>query len=159
LNAFIAILQLNKNMNTVLFVCIHNSARSQMAEAFLNALGNNKFTAESAGIEKGTLNPLVVKAMQEVGIDISGNKTKEAFDFLRQGKKFDAVITVCDAASAEKCPVFPGKVKRLSWSFADPSQFQGSEEEKLQQIRIVRDQIKEKVTEFITEASVLSYWL
>ncbi|MGN6569718.1 MAG: arsenate reductase ArsC [Flavipsychrobacter sp.] len=146
-------------MYTVLFVCIHNSARSQMAEAFLNELGNNKFTAESAGIEKGTLNPLVVKAMQETGIDISGNKTKEAFEFIKQGKNFDAVITVCDAASAEKCPVFPGKVKRLSWSFPDPSQFQGTEEEKLQQIRTVRDEIKEKVSEFITEASAVSYWL
>lgn len=146
-------------MYTVLFVCIHNSARSQMAEAFLNELGNNKFTAESAGIEKGILNPLVVKAMQETGIDISNNKTKEAFEFIKQGKKFDAVITVCDAASAEKCPVFPGKVKRLSWSFPDPSQFQGTEEEKLQQIRTVRDEIKEKVSEFITEASAVSYWL
>lgn len=146
-------------MNTILFVCIHNSARSQMAEAFLNTLGNGKFIAESAGIEKGTLNPLVVRAMQEMGIDISGNQTKEAFEFLRQGRKFDAVITVCDAASDEKCPVFPGRVKRLSWSFPDPSTFQGTEEEKMQRIRAVRDEIKEKVTQFITEASELNYWL
>src|ERR1700743_2711092 len=102
-------------MKTVLFVCIHNSARSQMAEAFLNYLGKGKFIAESGGIEKGTLNPLVVSAMQEIGIDIGNNQTKEAFDILKEGKKFDAVITVCDAASAEKCPVFPGKIKRLAW--------------------------------------------
>lgn len=146
-------------MNSVLFVCIHNSARSQMAEAFLNALGKGAFIAESAGIEKGTLNPLVVRAMQEVGIDISGNTTKEVVDFLQQGKKFDAVVTVCDAASAEKCPVFPGKVKRLSWSFPDPSKFQGTEEEKMQRIRTVRDEIKKKVTEFINEANEPNYWL
>lgn len=146
-------------MYSVLFVCIHNSARSQMAEAFLNTMGHDKFKAESAGIEKGSLNPLVVRAMQELDIDISNNETKEAFEFIRQGKRFDAVITVCDAASAERCPVFPGKVKRLAWSFPDPSQFQGTEEEKMQQIRIVRDEIKEKVSEFITEANELKYWL
>jgi arsenate reductase len=146
-------------MKKVLFVCIHNSARSQMAEAFLSTMGNGKFEAESAGIEKGTLNPLVVKAMMETGIDISGNETNEAFEFLKQGRKYDAVITVCDAASAEKCPIFPGNVKRIAWSFTDPSAFKGTEEEKLQQIRLVRDEIKEKVTEFVKEASDFKYWM
>ena len=146
-------------MKKVLFVCIHNSARSQMAEAFLNTLGEGKFAAESAGIEKGTLNPLVVKAMAEAGIDISGKETNEAFEFIKQGRKYDAVITVCDAASAERCPVFPGNTKREAWSFADPSAFAGTEEEKLQRIRIVRDEIKEQVTEFIKEASEFNYWL
>ncbi len=89
-----------------------------MAEAFLNANGEGTFIAESAGIEKGVLNPLVVKAMQEIGIDISGNQTNEAFEFLKQGRKYDAVVTVCDAASAERCPVFPGNLKRLAWSFS-----------------------------------------
>ena len=145
-------------MKKVLFVCIHNSARSQMAEAFLNAYGGEQFKAESAGIEKGTLNPLVVTSMLETGIDISGNQTNEAFEFLKEGRKYDAVITVCDAASAEKCPVFPGNVKRRAWSFPDPSRFEGTEEEKLQQIRVVRDEIKDKVTGFIKEASELSYW-
>src|ERR1043165_8633460 len=101
-------------MIKVLFVCIHNSARSQMAEAFLNALGNGKFHAESAGIEKGKLNPLVVKSMLEEGIDMSNNQTNEVAQFLREGRTYDAVITVCDAANAEKCPVFPGKVKRIA---------------------------------------------
>lgn len=90
----------------ILFVCIHNSARSQMAEAFLNLYGEGRLIAESAGLEKGKLNPNVVKVMQEIGIDISQNETKEVFDFFRQGKLYQAVITVCDAASAESCPVF-----------------------------------------------------
>ena len=148
-----------KNMKKVLFVCIHNSARSQMAEAFLNKYGEGKFIAESAGIEKGALNPVVVKAMQEVGIDISGNQTNEVFEFLKQGRKYDAVITVCDAANAEKCPVFPGKTKRIAWSFPDPSGFGGTEEEKLARVRPVRDEIEEKIKEFIEEAGELKYWL
>lgn len=145
-------------MHRVLFVCIHNSARSQMAEAFLNNLGNGRFEAESAGIEKGRLNPLVVNAMQEIGIDISGNATNEAAEFLREGRRYDAVITVCDAANAEKCPVFPGKVKREAWSFPDPSAFQGTDEERTAKVRAVRDEIREKVKEFIAEASSVAYW-
>lgn len=146
-------------MHKVLFVCIHNSARSQMAEAFLNELGKGNFVAESAGIEKGKLNPLVVKAMAEIGIDISQNKTSDVFNFLEQGKTYDAVITVCDAASAEKCPVFPGKAKKIAWSFEDPSAFKGSEDEKMDKVRAVRDCIKQQVQTFIKEASELAYWL
>lgn len=95
----------------VLFVCIHNSARSQMAEAFLNKHGPRQFETESAGIEPGKLNPNVVKVMQEVGIDLSRKGTQGVFDLFRQGKFYNAVITVCDAASAERCPIFPGVVK------------------------------------------------
>ncbi len=133
----------------VLFVCIHNSARSQMAEAFLNTLGEGRFQAESAGLEPGKLNQLVVKSMSEEGIDISGNRTKDVFDFHRQGKKYDYVITVCDEASGERCPIFPGALKTLHWSFADPSSFKGSDEEKLKRISEVRKAIKTKVVEFI----------
>jgi len=143
----------------VLFVCIHNSARSQMAEAFLKHLGGESFDAESAGIEPGKLNPIVVQVMQEVGIDISSKGTQAVFDLFRQGKGYQAVITVCDAASAERCPIFPGMIKRISWSFSDPSQFTGSKEEILEQTRQVRDEIKEKVMEFINEASELKYWI
>jgi arsenate reductase len=143
----------------VLFVCIHNSARSQMAEAFLKQLGGSNFEVESAGIEKGNLNPNVVTVMAEIGIDISNNKTKEVFDLFQQGKFYQAVITVCDAASAEQCPIFPGMVKRIAWSFADPSRFSGTQEEILQQIRTVRDEIKAKIQEFITEASNLTFWM
>ena len=111
----------------VLFVCIHNSARSQMAEAFLNQICGDEFEAHSAGLEPGRLNPIVVEAMQEVGIDISGNKTKAVFDFIKSGKMFAYVITVCDEASAERCPIFPGVTTRLHWGFPDPSGFQGAQ--------------------------------
>jgi arsenate reductase (thioredoxin) len=137
----------------VLFVCIHNSARSQMAEAYLNRLGGDRFEAESAGIEPGTLNPLAVEAMKEDGIDISANKTKDVFDFLKAGRLFSYVVTVCDETAAERCPVFPGPGKRLHWSFPDPSQLQGSREEKLAQTRVIRDQIKRRIETFVKESS------
>jgi arsenate reductase len=143
----------------VLFVCIHNSARSQMAEAFLNKYGKDQFEAESAGIEPGKLNPIVVKVMQEEGIDLSNKKTQAVFDLFKTGRRYNAVITVCDAASAERCPIFPGTVKRLAWSFEDPSSFKGSEEETLNHTRIVRDEIKKTILEFIEEASGVKYWL
>ena len=120
-----------------------------MAEAFLKKYGGEFFEVESAGIEPGKLNPIVVKAMQEIGVDISNNKTKDVFDFLRQGKLFNFVITVCDAASGERCPIFPGVSMRLQWSFADPSAFTGTEEEKLERTRIVRDDIRTRILEFL----------
>ncbi len=135
----------------VLFVCIHNSARSQMAEAFLNNFGGDKFEAQSAGFEPGTLNPIVVEAMQEIGIDISKNKTKDVFDFFKQGRMFSYVITVCDESSAESCPIFPGMSTRLHWSFTDPSALEGSQENKLARTRTIRDDIKKKINEFIQQ--------
>lgn len=135
----------------VLFVCIHNSARSQMSEAFLNTLGGDKFSAESAGLEPGLLNPLVVKSMKEIGIDISQNRTKDVFEFFKEGRRYDYVITVCDEASGERCPVFPGALKKIHWSFADPSAFTGTEEEKLKRISEVRDSIRIKIQEFINK--------
>ena len=143
----------------VLFLCIHNSARSQMAEAFLKKYGSEYFEVESAGLEPGKLNSHVVEVMQEIGIDISMNGTQSVFDLFRQGRFYNAVITVCDEASAERCPIFPGRVKRLAWSFRDPSSFTGSKEEILDQIRIVRDQIKDKIIVFLNEAKDLSFWL
>src|SRR5881275_1151107 len=104
----------------ILFVCIHNSARSQMAEAFLNDICGDEFEADSAGIEPGKLNPIVVEAMQEAGLDISGNTTKSVADLIASGKSFTHVITVCDEASAERCPVIPGSGTRLHWGFPDP---------------------------------------
>ena len=129
----------------VLFVCIHNSARSQMAEAFLNKLAGDKFEAESAGIEPGKLNPLVVDVMKEIGLDISKNKTKSVFEFYENGKTFDYVITVCDKEAAEKCPVFLGVTERLHWSFADPSALKGNRKERLEGTRKIRNQIKEQI--------------
>src|SRR3954451_7341519 len=92
----------------VLFICIHNSARSQMAEAFLNHVCGAQFEAHSAGLEPGKLNPVVVEAMEEIGIDISGNATKAVFDTVKSGQTFAYVVTVCDETSAERCPIFPG---------------------------------------------------
>lgn len=137
----------------VLFVCLHNSARSQMAEAFLNSLAGDKFFAESAGLEAGTINPFVVKVMAEVGIDISKNKTDSVFEFFKQGRLYAYVIAVCDAASAEKCPIFPGVCKRLNWSFPNPAEFKGTEEEILAETRKVRDLIKTEIEKFIVTYS------
>jgi arsenate reductase len=133
----------------VLFVCIHNSARSQMAEAFLNHLGADRFEAESAGLEPGTLNPLVVAVMREEGIEISGNRTKGVEEFLRQGRRYDVVVTVCDEASAERCPVFPGSGTRLHWGFPDPGALTGSPAERLAATRAIRDQIRKRVEAFV----------
>ena len=133
----------------VLFVCVHNSARSQMAEAFLKQLAGDRFEVESAGLEPGKLNPIAVEAMKEAGIDISQNKTKSVFDFFKQGKQYDYVVTVCDESQSGACPVFPGKGERLHWGFADPSQFKGSWEDKVKQTREVRNQIEAKIKEWI----------
>jgi arsenate reductase len=129
----------------VLFVCIHNSARSQMAEAFLNQICGEQFEAHSAGLEPGKLNPIVVETMREIGLDLSCNQTKAVFDMFKSGKLFQYVITVCDETSAERCPIFPGVTKRLHWSFADPSSFPGTHDEKLARTREVRDTIKAQV--------------
>lgn len=138
-------------MIKVLFLCIHNSARSQMAAAYLQKYGNNKFHVESAGITPGTLNPLAVEVMKEDGIDISHNLTNDVFDFFKQGKMFTYLITVCDPEAAESCPVFPGMLYKIAWNFPDPSQFTGTHEEKLEQTRLVRNQIKKAVDSFIDD--------
>lgn len=130
---------------TVLFVCIHNSARSQMAEAWLNHLHGDRFVAESAGIEAGRLNPLAVEAMREVGIDISHKQPRKVFDVCGEGRLFTYVVTVCDEASAERCPVFPGPATRLHWSFPDPATLIGNPEEQREQTRQIRDRIRAQI--------------
>jgi len=135
----------------VLFVCIHNSARSQMAEAFLNQICPDEFEAHSAGLEPGKLNPLAVEVMREAGLDISGNQTKAVFDMFKSGKMFAYVITVCDEASAERCPIFPGVTRRLHWSFPDPSAFEGTREEALGKTRAVRDLIRARIEAWCAE--------
>jgi arsenate reductase len=137
----------------VLFVCVHNSARSQMAEAYLNLFGEGRFEAESAGLEPGTLNPRVVQVMKEDGIDMSRNQTKSVFDMFKRGGLYSFVVTVCDATSAEKCPIFPGVAKRLHWSFPDPSSLSGTEDEKLGRTREIRDEIKRNVKSWIDGGS------
>ena len=106
----------------VLFICVHNSARSQMAAAWLNDICGDYFEAQSAGLEPGQLNPLVIQAMDEAGIDISNNKTQAVFDVFKSGQFFPYVITVCDESEAAGCPTFPGVTYRLHWSFPDPSE-------------------------------------
>ena len=141
-------------MTKVLFLCVHNSARSQMAEAFLKRLAGDRFMAESAGLEPGRLNPFVVRAMAEVGIDIFGNPTKSVFDLFKAGKVYQAVITVCSKEAAERCPVFPGLSERHHWPFADPSSFTGSDEEIMVQVRAVRDEIEAAVKAFIASKAL-----
>ena len=135
----------------VLFVCVHNSARSQMAEALLKKMAGDRFEVESAGLEPGKLNPLAVEVMKEIGIDISQNITKSAFDFFKEGKLYTHVITVCDETGAEQCPFFPGITTRLHWSFADPSGFTGTQEEKLERTRQVREAIRKKIEGWLRE--------
>jgi arsenate reductase len=142
-----------KDKIKVLFVCVHNAARSQMAESYLNNLMPEKFEAKSAGLEPGQINPLVVEVLKEDGIDISENETKSVFDFYKKGKFFKYVITVCDEASAQKCPTFPGVAKKLHWNFKDPSKFEGTYEERLEKTRKIRDQIKNKIKDWVKNIS------
>lgn len=122
-----------------------------MAEAFLDQICGDQFEPMSAGLEPGKLNPIVVEAMQEIGIDISGNKTKAVFDIFKSGLLIDYAITVCDETSAERCPIFPGISKRLHWSFPDPSALQGTHEEKLARTREIRDEIKARIEHWCDE--------
>lgn len=122
-----------------------------MAEAFLNRLCEGYFEAQSAGLEPGTLNPLAVEVMAEVGVDISKKKTQAVFDVFRSGQLFTYVITVCSETEAEKCPIFPGPAQRLHWPFPDPAKVEGSPEEKLAKIREIRDSIRAQVEDFCTE--------
>ena len=126
-------------MKTVLFLCTHNSARSQMAEAFLNKLCGDQFKAESAGITPTGINPYVKRVMAEIGIPLVGHRSKSLTEF--QGRNFNYVVTVCDL-TREECPFFPGEIE-LNKSFPDPSSFTGSEEEILVKVRAVRDEIQE----------------
>ena len=135
----------------VLFVCIHNSARSQMAEALLNEMAPDHFQAESAGIEPGSLNQIVINAMSDIGIDISSNKTKSVQNLIDERRVYDYIITVCDDASAQRCPVFPGEGKRMHMGFEDPSSFNGNDDKKLEKTIVVRDQIKIKLQQWVQE--------
>ena len=135
----------------VLFMCVHNSARSQIAEAWLDHLYGTHYEAHSAGLEPGVLNPLAVRVMQEVGIDISGKTTRKIFDLYIKDEIFAYVISVCDLANHEKCPFFPGITKRLHWDFPDPSAVTGNEEEKLEKVRQIRDSIRDKIVKWVEQ--------
>lgn len=126
----------------VLFICTHNSARSQMAEGLLRHLGGERFEVFSSGTEATYVRPMAIRAMAELGIDISQQQSKTIDRYL--GEPFEDVITVCDTA-AEACPVFPGAVRRRHWSFEDPSKATGSEEEQLEVYRRVREEIRSRI--------------
>ena len=130
----------------VLFLCTHNSARSQMAEGFLRALGGDRFEVQSAGTEETRVHPLAIRVMDERGIDISRH-TSKLYDGLME-TPWDYLITVCDAAN-EHCPFIPGVDKRLHWSFEDPSRGTGTEEERLATFRKVRDQIEARIADWL----------
>jgi arsenate reductase len=132
------------NRSRVLFLCTHNSARSQMAEGLLRHLAADRFEAMSAGTQATRVRPLAVRAMEEIGVDISGQESKTLDRFLSE--PFDYVITVCDDAN-EACPFFPGAKSRLHWSFEDPSRAEGPEEERLAVFRMVRDRIRARIEE------------
>lgn len=137
-------------MQLVLFLCTHNSARSQMAEGLLRNLGDGKFEAASAGTEPSKVNPLAIAAMKEIGIDISQHSSKGAGEFFR--KKIDYVVTVCDDAQ-EKCPIYPFALQKLHWSLPDPSKAGGSEEEQLQAFRNIRDDLADRIRSFLQGAT------
>ena len=125
----------------VLFICQHNSGRSQIAEAYLREIYGDHFEIESAGLEPAeALNPLVVKVMDEVGIDLSKKKPQSVFDLFKQGRVYAHVITVCHD-SETKCPLFPGITKRWHWPFDDPAAVEGNEAEKLNAVRKIRNSI------------------
>jgi arsenate reductase (thioredoxin) len=143
--------QLRKVMDMslkVLFLCTGNSARSQMAEGLLRHNGGLNYEVYSAGVEPSFVKPEAITVMQEIGIDISGHRSKSVDEFL--GQEFDYVITVCDNAK-EHCPIFPGKAKRIHWSFDDPSTAEGDEATRLAVFARVRDGIEEKLNSFIAE--------
>jgi arsenate reductase len=135
----------------ILFICVHNSARSQMAAALMKKMCGEFFEAQSAGLEPGTLNPLAVEALQELGIDISQNGTQRVFDVWKSGQIFQFVITVCSEAEAEGCPIVAGITTHLHWPFDDPAKFAGTHEERLQKTRTVRDQIHARIGAFCEE--------
>jgi len=138
---------------TVLFICGHNSGRSQMAEAFLDDIAGDQIHVESAGLAPKPVNPLVVEVMEEIGFDLSKAKSDSVFEFFKEGRLYDYVITVCDETAAGQCPVFPGITKRLHWPFMDPEALTGNHEEKLEDLRGIRDQIREKVIDWFKTLS------
>ena len=139
--------QVPVNKAKVLFLCTGNSARSQMAEGYLRAKAGDRFEAFSAGLEPKAVRPEAIQAMAEIGIDISGQRSKNVAQYLGQ-ELFGYVITVCDRANAN-CPIFPGISRRLHWSIDDPAEAEGSDEERLSVFRLVRDQLSGLIDEFV----------
>lgn len=139
------------NKKRVLFFCIHNSARSQIAEAWLKKIGGGAFEVESAGLEPRTLKPIVVEAMKEAGIDIAGKQTQSIFNLFKSGRVFDSVIALCDEGNAMRCPAFPAPATFLRWSFPERPKGTHLEKEQLAHFRDVRDSIKSQVETWLAE--------
>jgi arsenate reductase len=139
---------MNKKLPKVLFLCTHNSARSQMAEAFLRRYAGEQFEVYSAGLEPGEINPYTRRVMEEVGLSLEGQRSKGLSEYLGKDH-FSYLVTVCDRAE-KLCPVFPGMGTRLHWSLEDPSEAKGSEEEKLAKFRQVRNEIRIKVLKWVS---------
>ncbi len=137
----------------VIFLCTHNSARSQIAEAFLRKYGGDYFDAYSAGFKPQPLQHYTIKVMQEIGIDISKQQPKELWKLTRDGY-FGIAITVCKKGEEEDCPTILGPSTRLYWNIEDPSAFEGTEEQKLAKFREVRDQIQEHVKDFLKDRNI-----
>lgn len=135
----------------VLFVCVHNAARSQMAEAWLNRLGQEEFEVESAGYLPTAINPLVVDVMAEEGFDLSGNAAKSIFEKYKSYKSYEYIVTVCSKAREENCPAFPGVKEHIHWDLEDPETFEGSEDQKMEKLRAQRDRIRGLVLTFVSD--------
>lgn len=136
-------------MKKILFLCTGNSCRSQMAEGLLRHRAGDRFEAASAGTEPHAVHPLAVRVMEEIGVDISGHRSKSVKEFLNE--EFDYIITVCDRAR-QTCPVFPGGMKRIHWSLEDPARAEGSEEEKLKVFRRTREELISRIEDFLRTA-------
>jgi arsenate reductase len=136
-------------MISVLFLCAHNPSLARIAEAYLSALGEDRFLAVSAGLKPGRLDPFVARALQEEGIDISGEKTPGVFDLHRDGGSYQYVITIGSKEGVESFPVFPGRPMKMYWSFPDPAAFHGTDAMVMAKVRIVRDEMKRTVRQFL----------
>lgn len=142
------------NKERILTICIHNSARSQMTEELIRKQAGDRFEVESAGLEPGSINPYVARLLlEDDGIDIRNKETRSVFDLHKAGRSFDYVIAVCDPEAAERCPIFPAEKERLHWPFRDPSKAEGSDEEKLAYIRVIKKQIEDQIAEFLAARS------
>ncbi len=136
-------------MRRVLFICVHNSARSVMAEAYLKHFGGDAYEVESAGFEPQPVNPLVREALAEEGLDVSDKEPQRVFDAFKEGKIFNYVISVCSESLEDMCPIFPGMTHRLHLPFMDPQVIEGSDGDKMVKVRELRDQVKKVIREFI----------
>lgn len=133
----------------ILFVCVQNTFRSQVAEAIMNKKYGDRFIAESAGLNPGEIHPIAVKVMQDYGVDISHNETNSVFDFYKEGRLYSYVITVCSREAEKGCPIFPGIRRILNWPLPDPSLFEGTEAEQMENALKLRAEIEARIDEFV----------